>query len=293
MRLRLTLRDLDLFCAIARHGSVRGAADAMALTQSATSQALARLERALDAPLFDRRGRRLVLNEAGRRLLPQAQRLLDDALALQGLLAAPPLSLQLGASTTIASYLLPQLLAQLRRREPAAQVQLTVGNTADVVAAVAAMRVDFGLVEGPCRNARLHVRHWRDDELIPIAPPGHALARGRVQKQQLAAARWLLREPGSGTRDEVERWLLLHVGEVRADMELGNSEAIKRAVAAGLGISCLPRLVVADLLASGAVREIDTGLPPLLRPLSLVRHAQRPAPPFIEELFSVSDPISR
>ena len=228
MRLRLTLRELELFCAIAKHGSVRRAAEAVALTQSATSQALARLEQALDAPLFDRRGRRLVLNEAGRLLLPRAQRLLDDAQALQGLLAGAPVSIHLGASTTIANYLLPQLLAEL-----------------------------------------------------PIAPPGHALAQGRVRRQQLAAAGWLLREPGSGTRDEVERWLLLHVGEVRADMELGDNEAIKRAVAAGVGISCLPRLVVADLLASGALAEIDTGLPPLVRPLSLVRHAQRPLSPSI------------
>lgn len=281
MRLRLTLRELELFCAIAKHGSVRRAAEAVALTQSATSQALARLEQALDAPLFDRRGRRLVLNEAGRLLLPRAQRLLDDAQALQGLLAGAPMSIHLGASTTIANYLLPQLLAELRRREPAAQVRLSAGNTAEVVAAVAAMRLDFGLIEGPCRHPQLQVTHWRDDELVPIAPPGHALAQGRVRRQQLAAARWLLRESGSGTRDEVERWLLLHVGEVRADMELGDNEAIKRAVAAGVGISCLPRLVVADLLASGALAEIDTGLPPLVRPLSLVRHAQRPLSPSI------------
>lgn len=87
-----------------------------------------------------------------------------------------------------------------------------------------------------------------------------------------------MREPGSGTRDEVERWLLTHLGQLHLDMELGHSEAIKRAVAAGLGISCLPRAVVADALDSGAVAEIRTDLPPLSRPLSVVCHEQRPLP---------------
>jgi len=275
MPLRFSLRALEVFCAVARHDNVHRSAGDVALTQSAASQALARLEQALGQPLFDRRGRRLVLNEAGRLLLPHARALLDDAEQLQGLLAGDALSLRLGASTTIANYLLPARLAAFRAAHPGARVQLTVGNTGDVAVAVAAMEVDFGLIEGACHHPDLRVARWRPDEMVLIAPPGHPAARRRATPAQLAGMRWLLREPGSGTREEVERWLLAHVGEVRADMELGDSEAIKRAVAAGLGVSCLSRAVVADALASGTVVEMRTGLPAPVRLLSVVRHRER------------------
>jgi len=276
MPLRFSLRELEVFCAIAQHDHVHRAAEAVALTQSAASQALARLEAALGRPLFDRRGRRLVLNDNGRQLLPRARALLDQAQEVQTLWDEGGPALNLGASSTIANYLLPAQLAAYRQAHPGAPVQLTVGNTREVVAAVAAMEVDFGLIEGVCSDSHLQVERWRADELVVIAAPAHALAR-QPTRAQLAAAPWLLREPGSGTREEVERWLLTHLGSVRADMELGNSEAIKRAVAAGLGLSCLSRSAVADFLASGALVEVATGLPPLVRQLCLVRHRERPA----------------
>ncbi|MCB2033430.1 MAG: LysR family transcriptional regulator, partial [Ottowia sp.] len=158
-----------------------------------------------------------------------AQALLDAAAQVQDLLADGGLSMRLGASTTIANYLLPPRLAAFRTAYPAARVQLTVGNTGEVVAAVAAMELDFGLIEGACHHPDLAVSDWQQDELVIIAPPGHALTRGRATRAALAGAAWLLREPGSGTREEVERWLHTHVGPVRMDMELGNSEAIRRA----------------------------------------------------------------
>jgi DNA-binding transcriptional LysR family regulator len=278
MSLRFTLRELEVFCAIARQENVNRAAEAVALTQSAASQALARLEQALSQRLFDRRGRRLVLNENGRLLLPQARALLDRADDLQGLLAGEALSLRLGASTTIANYLVPAQLAAFRRDHPDARVALTVGNTGAVIAAVAAMEVDFGLIEGASHHPELRVTPWRDDELVVFVARGHALATaGTPTRRQLAEAPWLLREAGSGTREEVERGLLPHLGQLNLDMELGDSEAIKRAVAAGLGVSCLSRSVVADLLASGAVVALTAGLPPLRRTLHCIQHRERPA----------------
>jgi DNA-binding transcriptional LysR family regulator len=275
MRLHYSLRELEVFVAIARYGSVSRAADATAITQSAASQALAKLERALGQPLFERLGRRLVLGEHGRLLWPRAQALLDAAGQLQDLLTDGAVSLQLGASTTIAGYLLAPLLAALRAARPDARVQLMAGNTGEVVAAVAAMELDFGLIEGACHHPDLEVRDWREDELVIIAPPDHAITRGRVTRGRLAAAAWLLRESGSGTREEVERWLRAHVGPVRIDMELGSSETIRRAVAAGLGLSCLSRHVVAEALVAGSVAEVRTGLPKLTRPLRLVCHRER------------------
>jgi DNA-binding transcriptional LysR family regulator len=289
MPLRFTLRELEVFCAIARQENVHRAADTLALTQSAASQALARLEQALGQALFDRHGRRLVLNENGRLLLSRARALLDQAEDLQGLLGvgaegaggdAAPFSLQIAASTTIANYLVPAHLAALRRAHPQARVALTVGNTGEVVAAVAALEVDFGLIEGPSHHPELHIEPWREDDLIVFAATTHPLAVGGCSLRDLADAPWLLREAGSGTREEVERCLLPLLGRMNVDMELGDSEAIKRAVAAGLGVSCLSSSVVADLLAQGAVVALTDrvpGLPPLKRMLHCIRHRDRAA----------------
>lgn len=285
--LHYSLRELEVFCAIAQQGTVRAAADRVALSQPAASHALARLERALQRRLFDRTGRKLVLNEAGRQLLPRARSLLDDAAAIQQSGAGAVPALRLAASTTIANYLLPVQLAAYRDRYPAAPVQVQVGNTAEVVASVAAMRVDFGLIEGPCQRSELQVRFWRDDPMVLIAPPAHPAARDRCTREALAGMTWLLREPGSGTRAEVERWLLSHLGTVRADIELGNSEAIKRGVAAGLGVSCLPRVMVSDLIERGLVVEIRSELPMFSRVLSIIHHGQRGSIPGMKAFLAL------
>jgi len=285
--IRYTLRELEVFAAIARLGSVSRAAEAVAMTQSAASQALAKLERALGQPLFDRCGRRLVLSAPGRQLWPRAQTLLDGAGQLQEALTSPAVSLRMGASTTIAGYLLPPLLAALRAAHPEARVQLLTGNTAEIIAAVVALELDFGLIEGACHHPDLEVSDWREDELIVIAPPGHPAAQGRARRALLAGAPWLLREPGSGTREEVERWLRAHVGAVRVDMELGNSEAIRRVVAAGLGLSCLSRHVVAEALAAGSVAQVRTDLPALSRPLRLIRHRDRAPTPGMQAFLAL------
>lgn len=274
--LRFSLRQIEVFCAIARLGSVRAAADEVALTQSAASQALARLEEILEQNLFDRRGRQLVLNENGRQLLPRAQGLLDDAMDLQDCLDRPlNLSLLLGASTTIANYMLPQRLAEFAARHPGAAVQMRIGNTAEMVSAVVAMSLDCALVEGQCAHPDLHVQAWGEDELAFIAPVGHALTQSVADAQQMAAAHWLLREAGSGTRTEVQAWLHEHVGAFELGMEIGGSEAIWRAVAAGLGVSCMSRVIVAEALQTGQLTEFKTFVPPPVRQLYLIHHRQR------------------
>ncbi|WP_245966061.1 LysR substrate-binding domain-containing protein [Pseudorhodoferax soli] len=198
---------------------------------------------------------------------------MDRAEDLQGLLAGDAISLRLGASTTIANYRVPGYLAALRRQHPDARINLTVGNTSAVIADVASMRVDIGLIEGGCHHPDLTVVPWTVDELVVFVTRGHALAQLSCAVM-LADAAWLLREQGSGTREEFERKLLPHLGRLRVDMELGDSESIKRAVAAGLGISCLSRSVVVDLLASGDVVEIS-GLPVLARTLYRIQHRAR------------------
>lgn len=293
MPLRLSLRELEVFVAVADEGTVTAAASAVALTQSAASQALAALEEGLGARLFDRIGRRLLLNAQGRRLLPPARALLSNALALQDLLGDPEaVHLRLGASTTIGNYLLPPLLALWRQRHPQARIDLLVANTADVVEAVASLQVDAGYIEGPSHHPDLVIEPWRQDRLVLVAAAGHALSRRRVTLQQLTQAPWVLREPGSGTREEVERLLLPHLGHFADVRSMGQSEAIRGLVVAGGGVSCLSEHVVADAMKQGQLVELRTPLPALHRTLFRVRHRLRADSPALQRFEALGRPAA-
>jgi len=262
--------------ATARAGSTRAAAGRVARSQSAASSSLAELEQAFGVRLFDRVGRRLVLNENGRALLPRAVQLLDDAGRVEATFAqAPPSPLRMAASFTIGEYLLPDRIVAWRALHPEHPVRLDIGNSTDVAEAVAAFDADLGFVEAPVEHASLRVRRWRDDELVIVAAPAHPLARGGATLRQLAAEAWVVRERGSGTREATDRWLAGRIRPMRVDLELGSSEAIKRVVGAGIGLGCLSRLAVAEALAAGRLAEVRTALPRGSRALSIVVHRER------------------
>ena len=290
--MHLTLRQWQVFVSIADAGTTAAAGTQLALSQSATSAALNELENQLASPLFDRIGRRLVLNAQGRALLDPARALLAAAVDLERLAGVgqiqagtQPLLLRLGASTTIGNYLLPTRVAALLADNPQAQVDLRIGNSADVVAAVQRLEVDLGLIEGPCHESGLQVLPWQRDELVIVAATAPGTARMEIDV--LAQARWLLREPGSGTREAVEQALLPHLHHFARAMQLGSTEAIKQAAAAGLGLACLSRHAVADLLALGTLTVVNTPLPPMSRQLWLVRHPGKRVPPVLEALLGL------
>jgi len=292
--MRLTLRQWQVFLSVADAGSTAAAGAQLQLSQSATSAALNELEGQLPAPLFDRIGRRLVLNATGRALLDPARALLVAARELEQQAgagqshAAGTLALQLriGASTTIGNYLLPTRVASLLAANPQAQVDLRIGNSADVVAAVQRLEVDLGVIEGPCHESGLEVLPWQRDALVIVAAAASPLPDA-VDVASLAAARWLLREPGSGTREAVEQALLPYLHHFGRAMQLGSTEAIKQAAAAGLGLACLSRHAVADLVALGSLRVLQTPLPPLSRQLWVVRHPGKRVPAELAALLGL------
>lgn len=272
MRLHITLRELEIFCAIAQYESVFKASEYMGLTQSAASQALGKLERIMGQPLFDRHGRRLLINEHGRLLLPQARSVLERSQEVERMFSGGALSLKVGASTTIGNYLMPAKLAAFRQIYPGANLKLSVGNTEHIVNMVANFEVDYGFIEGGCHHPDLYVSSWQDDELVVFISSKHPAAHQHLSSDELAKMPWLLREQGSGTREEVERMLQPHLKHFNLDMEVGDSEAIKHAVAAGLGVSCLSRYVIADLLEKNEVVPVISSLPVLNRQLRCIRH---------------------
>ena len=281
--MHITLRQLQIFQAIARRGTTSAAAASMPLSQSATSAALHELERSLGAPLFDRVGKRLLLNDTGRALLPAALAVLDGAQGIESMIDSGDLGaftdLKVFASTTIGNYVLPRVFARYRELHPHARLTLQIGNTLDVIGAVQEFATDLGFIEGRCHASDITVVPWLHDELVIVAAPAHALAlaarKRRLTPAQLMQSEWLLREPGSGTREAVEQALSPHLANIRSTSTLGSSEAIKNAAAEGLGISCLSLAVVQDLFNDCRLAVLGTLLPRLTRRFGLIHHRDK------------------
>jgi DNA-binding transcriptional LysR family regulator len=275
--MHFTLRQLEIFAAIARHGSVSAAAAAVSLTQSAASTALAELERQSGRRLFDRVGKSLRLNELGRSLLPGAVELLDRAAEIDSLLQGNEAigHLNVGATLTIGNYLATLIVAEFLQRHPQARVRLEVRNTATVLAALAAHEVDLGLVEGDCRHPELEVVPWIDDELAVFCAPGHPLAGRRATPERLRREPWILREPGSGTRETFDHAFRHHRSVLHVRLELEHTEAIKRAVESGLGLGCLSRLALRDAFRRGSLVEVKTPALDLRRTFNFVWHRNK------------------
>jgi LysR family transcriptional regulator, transcriptional activator of the cysJI operon len=257
---------LVVFRAVAEQLSFRRAAEELYLTQPAVSLQIKALEEELGVQLFDRTGSKVALTAAGRRLLSYARRAAElaaeaeeEVTALGGEQAG---TLALGASTTIAQYVLPRLLAEFRRRHPRVQATLISGNTEHIVELLGRHEIALGLIEGPAHSRDVKTEAFLEDELVLIVPAAHEWAeRTSVRVEELAEAQLLMRERGSGTRRVIEAALEKQGIKRRAlhiTMELDSSEAIKTAVEAGLGVGFVSRWSLArDLRPGHGLRIVE------------------------------------
>jgi len=261
-----TIPDLDslqLLVLVGRRGSLGGAAAEIGVSQPAASKRMSALERRLGLHLVDRSRRGSVLTEAGEFVAARAERVLAELDALQEgvellrLRVSAPLVV--AASLTIAEHLLPTWITQLSRSDPGARVGLHVMNSARVCEAVRDGEGSLGFVESPRVLPGLRSRVVAHDRLVLVVEPGHPWARRRrsVTPAELAATPLLSREPGSGTRETVERALVAAGHEVVAPLlELGSSTALRSAARSGAGPAVLSEFVVADDRATGALVEV-------------------------------------
>jgi DNA-binding transcriptional LysR family regulator len=254
---RYTLRQLEVFLAVAGVESVSRAAAALAMSQSAASASLADLERQFDMRLFDRIGKRLQLSALGRAVRPEAEALLDSARHLEQALAGQRDvgRLRIGATLTIGNYLAVPLMARFMRENAGAELTLAVANTEEIARQVANFEIDVGLIEGEIEHADLEVTPWRQDQLVVFCAPTHGFARKRALKDEdLRAAAWIVREQGSGTRQAFDRAMRGLLPELHIALALQHTEAIKGAVEAGLGVGCVSRMTLAHELTRGSLR---------------------------------------
>ena len=277
----MTLDQLRIFVAVAERQHLTRAADVLALTPSAVSASIRALEERYGTPLFDRVGRRIEVNAAGRVFLEEARATLARAAGAERVLAELAglargvLALQ--ASQTIASYWLPPLLVRFRATHPQIDVRLELGNTQSVADAVRAGQADLGLVEGGVDDAALALESVGRDRMAIVVAPGHPWARRRrLAQADLQGARWIMREPGSGTRAVLEDMLAeqgVDLAALQVELTLPSNEAVRAAVMAGDCVAGLSELVAAPYIAAGLLAEARVDLPP--RDFFLVRHRER------------------
>ncbi|MFT4020147.1 MAG: LysR family transcriptional regulator GigC [Acinetobacter sp.] len=277
--MRMTLRQLAVFVAVAQEGTVTKASDAVRLTQSAASMALADLEDGLGAPLFDRLGKRLQLNDLGRFLLPQALEILGRCEAFEQVAKGElqSIDLRLGATLTISDYLMPDLMAGFLQSQPQAYLQLQVGNTRQIIEAVSQFQLDLALIEGSCHIPQLQSIHWRDDELAVCCSPQHPLAQLQrpLTPQDFDQVEWILREEGSGTREVFDNAIVKDLDDAHIRLTLGHNEAILKIISGGLGVSCISKLALLPMLNTGQLVILDTPFWELKRPLYMLVHRHK------------------
>jgi len=254
--MRFTLKQLQVFLAVASHENVSLAADQLAMSQSAASTALKELEHRFGLRLFDRIGKRLKLNEQGIALRSKAAALIAAAFELESsLIGASDIGeLKVGATLTIGNYLAIGIMAAFIKEHPAAKVDLNVENTASIASKVKNFELDIGLIEGELQEANLDVSYWREDELALFCAPNHPLASHReLQDDDLLSADWIIREQGSGTRQAFDRAMAGILSNLKLRLELQHTEGIKRAVEAGLGIGCLSKITLEEAFKRGSL----------------------------------------
>ncbi|HEY2050200.1 MAG TPA: LysR family transcriptional regulator [Caulobacteraceae bacterium] len=277
----MTLEQLRIFVAVAERQHVTQAAAELHLTQSAVSSAIAALEARHDIRLFDRVGRNIVLNQNGQVFLDEARAVLARAAAAETALAdlggLKRGKLSVHASLTIASYWLPERIVAYRQAHPGIEIDVQVGNTAEVAKAVAESYAELGLVEGEVDDPVLSRQSIGHDELMIVVGLAHPWAeRGAIGPADVLETSWVLRESGSGTRSAFEAALRargVDPASLPVAMTLPANEAILAAVQAGLGATAISASVARPALEAGKVREIAFDLP--ARPYYVLRHKER------------------
>ncbi|NJO17234.1 MAG: LysR family transcriptional regulator [Thioploca sp.] len=286
-------RRLQVFHTVARLLSFTKAAEALHMTQPAVTFQVRQLEEYFNTRLFDRTHNRITLTEVGEKVYEYAEKIFEQYALMENTVKEMTGDingvLMIGASTTIAEYMLPILLGDFKLKYPEVRIRLRVSNTDEIVSMVESNTIDLGVVEAPVANKSLVVTLCRMDQLVAIVPSNHPLTQFQeVSVRELVSYPYISREEGSGTREVINEYFNragLSFYDLNIVMELGSPEAIKGAVASGMGVSILSRAAIQKDLQLGLLKEVRLN-PTLERPFSFVHQKQKFRLRAMEELLN-------
>jgi DNA-binding transcriptional LysR family regulator len=294
----ITLRQIEIFIAVAETQQVTKASKKLFLTQSAVSMALGELENQLAGPLFDRHGRSLLLNDRGRYLLPMAKDITFQVWNIESMLTekrdAVAGSLEIIASSTIGNYVLPYLIGAFMRLHPEARINMLVANTKQAENLISQGVMDLGFVEGGINDDTVRAVPWFEDQLVVIVSPTHPLATKENFKipHDLKETAWVMREEGSGTAEIFKSMLGKHVGLLKVVTRMGHTEAIKKAVESGIGAACLSELTICRETEKGWLNSLSIEGINMRRQLRIIQHRDKVTTRLMDEFLSFCEIIT-
>ncbi|MFT5225249.1 MAG: DNA-binding transcriptional LysR family regulator [Polaribacter sp.] len=286
-------RRLKVFQSVAKHLSFTKAAESLHMTQPAVTFQVRQLEEYFNTRLFDRAHNKVTLTPTGEKVAEFAEKIFglyaEMESSVRELTGEISGALTIGASTTIAEYMLPALLGEFKARHPEINLRLRVSNTDGIVSMVEDSVIDLGVVEAPVANKNLIVEVCHEDDLVVVASPDHELVKrgSTVKPVDIKHYPFVSREEGSGTREVILQYLInegVNPLEMDICLELGSPEALKGAVEAGMGISIISRSTIAKELKLNTLVALQLD-PPLTRSFSFVRQRQKFRVTVMEELL--------
>jgi len=297
-KMSITLRQLEIFIAVAETAQVTKASKKLFVTQSAVSMALAELENQLGGSLFDRHGRSLLLNARGRYLLPLAKDITSQVSNVETIMSERNDKLaghiEVIASLSLGNYILPYLIGAFKRIHPRVHINMLVYNTQYAERMIVDGAMDIGFVEGKVSNEDIVVRPWFRDELVVLAGPSDPLSHNKYfdVKTDLKHSKWIMREQGSGTAAIFLERMKDYIDDIHIVMEMGHPEAVKRAVESGVGIACLSSLTVCREVENGWLKSLNVDGIDMTRQLEIIYRKDKIMTDAMHEFLDFCDVMS-
>tara|TARA_Y100001956_G_C4098384_1_gene176410 strand:- start:133 stop:1035 length:903 start_codon:yes stop_codon:yes gene_type:complete len=288
MAANISLKQLKVFITITQHETLTSASEALFLSKAAVSMALSELEKQIGHSLFDRVNNRLILNQEGQKLLPLADELIERAQDIEQLFDNDQTlsgELKIGASDTIGNQVAPYLLSDFRQETQHKSQSLFISNSALICEKLIDYELDLALIEGKTLHPQLNSQQFSEDEMCVICSPGSPLAtQAHFSVGDLENSEWILREPGSGSREFFLRVIAPRLEQWHESFQLNTTEALINSVSAGLGLGCLSKLSAEPAIQDGRVIELKLPLD-MKRRYWLLVHKEKYQSPLLKALI--------
>lgn len=270
---------LEVFIKVVEKQNFSKAGEELHMTQPAVSQYIKALEESVGTRLLERSSRYVYLNQAGEIVYRHAKEILalyaKMQTSLDDLTNHARGSISIGASYTFGEYILPRIIAKLRKNYPLIMPSVKIQNTQQIIELVATHQIDIGIIEGSFHNEKLYTEAISYDEMFVVASPDHPLVVDTTKVRSITDLRdemWILREKGSGTRQAADKLFEMYSMSPKNIMEFGSNQIIKESVEEGLGISLLSKWAIENELNDGYIGTIPVLELPFKRTFSIVTH---------------------